>query len=118
MDDVTGEDPGRLRDLERTQALHKAERLVASIDRPAEAVAALAGYWHHTFELADGIVIRGGKTFAALAVEYEMAFGPLDLAGRSVLDIGAWNGRSHSKPSGEARRGCSPWTNTSGCMPA
>lgn len=89
------DDYGRCDAMSRTSrdlALQDAEKLVAGLDTPARAVKALAGYWHHTFELADGTVINGGKTPAALEVEYKAVFDPLDLAGRSVLDIGAWNG--------------------------
>ena len=55
--------------------------------------AAIAGYtWFHSMELRPGVVTEGAKSAELLAAEAEAVLGPLDLAGRSVLDIGAWNG--------------------------
>jgi tRNA (mo5U34)-methyltransferase len=48
--------------------------------------------WWHSFELEDGSVIRGVNTLESLK-ERAAAFPiPLDLRGRRVLDIGAWDG--------------------------
>ncbi len=49
-------------------------------------------HWHHSIRLFPDLVTQGGKTLDALAAETERTLGPLDLRGRSVLDIGAWNG--------------------------
>ena len=48
--------------------------------------------WFHSIALRPGIVTPGVKPAELLAAEEEALFGPLDLAGLSVLDIGAWNG--------------------------
>ncbi len=48
--------------------------------------------WFHSLELRPGIVTPGAKSVAVLAREEEALLGPFDLRGRSVLDIGAWNG--------------------------
>jgi hypothetical protein len=49
-------------------------------------------YWFHSIELANGVVTPGIKSLDALRAEADAIFGPLDLRGKSVLDIGAWNG--------------------------
>jgi tRNA (mo5U34)-methyltransferase len=49
-------------------------------------------YWHHSIALGGGIVTPGGKSFDICATEAALIFDRLDLAERSVLDIGAWNG--------------------------
>ena len=54
--------------------------------------AAESHVWFHSMELRPGIVTRGPKTREMLAQEAEAMLGMLDLRGRSVLDIGAWNG--------------------------
>jgi tRNA (mo5U34)-methyltransferase len=48
--------------------------------------------WFHSLRLRPGIVTPGAKSEAVLAAEEEAFFGPFDLRGRSVVDIGAWNG--------------------------
>jgi tRNA (mo5U34)-methyltransferase len=48
--------------------------------------------WFHSLQLRPGIVTPGAKSEAVLAHEEEALLGPFDLRGRSVLDIGAWNG--------------------------
>lgn len=54
---------------------------------------AIARYtWFHSIPLRPGIVTPGGKPLGLLEAECHAILGPLDLAGRSVLDIGAWNG--------------------------
>jgi tRNA (mo5U34)-methyltransferase len=55
--------------------------------------AAIAAFpWFHTIELRPGIATPGAKSAAVIAAEAEALLGPLELSGRSVLDIGAWNG--------------------------
>src|SRR5260370_11182880 len=71
----------------------RAEALVARLGPPAEAINELGiDAWHHSFTLSDGTRVTGGKTPEVLAREFEAIFGPIDMQGRSVLDIGAWNG--------------------------
>jgi tRNA (mo5U34)-methyltransferase len=48
--------------------------------------------WHHSINLGGGIVTKGVKSRYVIEREAEIVFGPLDLPGRSVVDIGAWNG--------------------------
>jgi tRNA (mo5U34)-methyltransferase len=50
-----------------------------------------AGPWHHSIDLGDGVVTPGGKTLHHHHDELlRMQLPPL--AGKSVLDIGAWDG--------------------------
>jgi tRNA (mo5U34)-methyltransferase len=49
-------------------------------------------FWFHSIDLGDGVVTPGKKSLKVLRAEAEAIFGPLDLRGKSVLDIGAWNG--------------------------
>ena len=47
---------------------------------------------HHSIDLGDGVITPGGKSSAICAGEASLIFDRVDLSGRSVLDIGAWNG--------------------------
>lgn len=49
-------------------------------------------FWHHSINLGDGVVTPGIKSRYILRREADAAFGPLVAAGRSLIDIGAWNG--------------------------
>ena len=49
-------------------------------------------FWFHSVDLGNGVVTPGSKSLDVLHAEAETVFGPLDLRGKSVLDIGAWNG--------------------------
>jgi tRNA (mo5U34)-methyltransferase len=53
---------------------------------------AKAYYWFHSIDLGHGVVTPGSKSVALLRAESDAIFGSLDLRGKSVLDIGAWNG--------------------------
>jgi tRNA (mo5U34)-methyltransferase len=53
---------------------------------------ARAYYWFHSIELGNGVVTPGSKSVDLLRAESNAIFGSLDLRGKSVLDIGAWNG--------------------------
>jgi tRNA (mo5U34)-methyltransferase len=48
--------------------------------------------WHHSIDLGGGVVTPGGKSAALCNDEAALIFDRVDLSGRSVLDIGAWNG--------------------------
>lgn len=48
-------------------------------------------FWWHTIDFGGGVRSRGTKTAAIMDAEWR-TFGPLDVAGKSVLDIGAWDG--------------------------
>src|SRR5262245_46217259 len=64
------------------------------LDGPASELLARAKayYWFHSIDLGNGVVTPGSKSVALLRAESDAIFGPLDLRGKSVLDIGAWNG--------------------------
>lgn len=49
-------------------------------------------FWFHSIDLGDGVITPGLKSVEVHATETEAYFGDMDLTGRSVLDIGAWNG--------------------------
>ncbi len=49
-------------------------------------------YWHHSIDLGNGLVTPGAKTLETLSAEYGTTFDGVDIEGRSVLDVGAWNG--------------------------
>jgi tRNA (mo5U34)-methyltransferase len=48
--------------------------------------------WHHSIELPNGRVIKGDKSIERMKQQYDLTFGPFDLNGKSVLDLGTWNG--------------------------
>jgi tRNA (mo5U34)-methyltransferase len=48
--------------------------------------------WFHSIDLGNGVVTKGDKTLDMLKFESAAFFDPIDLNGRSVIDIGAWNG--------------------------
>lgn len=62
-------------------------------------------FWWHSIDLGNGVVTPGQKTPEAMAIESALFFDPVDLTGRSVLDVGTWNGDSRSRPSGVAQDG-------------
>jgi tRNA (mo5U34)-methyltransferase len=77
-----------------TEFVTHAERAVASIGSTEEALTAYPPMtWFHSFVLADGTRIDGPiKTVEVLQREFETFFAGIDFGGRSVLDIGAWDG--------------------------
>src|ERR1700722_10352324 len=48
--------------------------------------------WPHSIDLGGGLVTPGGKSLALCTHEASLIFDRVDLNGRTVLDIGAWNG--------------------------
>lgn len=48
--------------------------------------------WHHSIDLGSGLVTPGGKSLSLCNDEAGRIFDRVDLNGRTVLDIGAWNG--------------------------
>ena len=50
-------------------------------------------FWWHSIDLGNGIITPGrGKSLALMKGEFADTFSKLDLNGKSVIDIGAWNG--------------------------
>ena len=62
--------------------------------------------WHHSIDLGGGLVTPGGKSLSLCTDEAGLIFDRVDLSGRTVLDIGAWNG-FFSFEAKTARRGSS-----------
>ena len=79
-------------EIERAGRVRAAEEAVAPLPSTVEGAAAVTIHWHHESRLSDGRIVPGTKRLAMLDIEREAVFGPLELAGRSVLDVGAWNG--------------------------
>jgi len=48
--------------------------------------------WHHSINLGGGVVTSGNKSAALCMDEAALIFDRVEVSGRSVLDIGAWNG--------------------------
>jgi tRNA (mo5U34)-methyltransferase len=48
--------------------------------------------WFHSIDLGHGIVTPGAKPPAVHQKEYAAIFDPVEVRGKSVIDIGAWNG--------------------------
>ena len=48
--------------------------------------------WFHSIDLGNGIVTPGQKPPDVHRIEYAAIFDPVDISGRTVIDIGAWNG--------------------------
>jgi tRNA (mo5U34)-methyltransferase len=49
-------------------------------------------FWWHSIRLPDGRVTPGKKSLEKMDEEISKLFDPVDLKGKSVLDVGAWNG--------------------------
>lgn len=49
-------------------------------------------FWFHSIPLRPGITTYGAKTSEVLAAEEQAIMGSVDFQGRTVLDVGAWNG--------------------------
>jgi tRNA (mo5U34)-methyltransferase len=48
--------------------------------------------WHHSIDLGGGVVTAGNKSLPNCVDEASLIFDRVDISGRTVLDIGAWNG--------------------------
>lgn len=76
--------------------------LLATRLSDAELLARMQSFhWWHSIALRPGLTTFGGKTELILAQEEEALLSPFNLAGRSVIDIGAWNG--HFSPAAKRR---------------
>jgi len=49
-------------------------------------------WWFHSIDFGNGVVSKGSKSLETISAEAEALFGGINLAGKSILDIGAWNG--------------------------
>jgi len=49
-------------------------------------------HWWHSIPLRPGLTTFGGKSELILALEEKALLGPFNIQGRSVIDVGAWNG--------------------------
>lgn len=49
-------------------------------------------YWFHSIDLGHGVVTPGAKSLAVHQAEFAAVFDPIKVAGRSVIDVGAYNG--------------------------
>jgi hypothetical protein len=52
-------------------------------------------FWWHSIRLDDGRVTPGAKSLALMDRESAILFDPIDLTGKSVLYVDAWNGIFH-----------------------
>ncbi len=96
----------------------KVIEFISTLGSPAEALPRLGErWWHHSFELSDGTLVKGNKSLASLEAEFDLILSPLPMQDRTVLDIGAWNGAFsfEAKRRGAARVLATDyltWTNT------
>jgi tRNA (mo5U34)-methyltransferase len=63
-----------------------------NFDREALAEKVQRLNWFHSIDLGHGIVTPGAKSLPQQLSEYTAVFDPVNIAGRTVIDIGAWNG--------------------------
>src|SRR6204780_4689052 len=80
-----GRAPGKRRRLGSDRRRRREERLKLQCDVDS------VPFWWHSIDLGDGLVTPGHKTPDVLARELEALRLP-DVRGRSVLDIGGWDG--------------------------
>jgi tRNA (mo5U34)-methyltransferase len=60
---------------------------------PAELQAMVdAYYWHHSIDFGNGVVTKGTVPLPYVDALARSLFDGLDLAGKSLVDVGAWNG--------------------------
>jgi|ERR1700754_1204042 tRNA (mo5U34)-methyltransferase len=62
-----------------------------------------AYYWHHSIDLGNGVVTKGATSLDLTNRIAASLFDGIDLNGKSLLDIGAWNGAYSFEAK---RRGC------------
>src|SRR5215217_7646015 len=65
---------------------------LVSSDIEQLAAEAASHFWFHSIDLGNGLITQGSKSPEILQIEYERVFMKIDLRGKTVLDIGAWNG--------------------------
>lgn len=49
-------------------------------------------HWHHSIDFGNGVASKGNGSLPYITAQGESLFSGLTLSGRSLLDIGAWNG--------------------------
>ena len=62
------------------------------LDRETLAERVRQFHWFHSIDLGYGVITPGSKSPAIHQAEYAAFFDPGEFRGRSVIDIGAWNG--------------------------
>ncbi len=62
------------------------------LDRETLAERVRQFHWFHSIDLGYGVITPGSKSPAIHQAEYAAFFDPVEFRGRSVIDIGAWNG--------------------------
>jgi tRNA (mo5U34)-methyltransferase len=67
-------------------------RLPSPRSRRLRRAAASVPFWWHSIDLGHGVVTEGHKSADTLALELQGMGMPDDLSGKSVLDIGGWDG--------------------------
>ncbi|MBN3852019.1 methyltransferase domain-containing protein [Paraburkholderia sp. Ac-20340] len=60
-------------------------------------------YWHHSIDFGDGVASKGGGNIAYINEQARALYDGINMHGRSLLDIGAWNGAFSFEAK---RRGC------------
>jgi tRNA (mo5U34)-methyltransferase len=63
----------------------------SSVEGPSQADLDRIGWWH-TIEFPNGAVTKGQRSRESLKIMEEAVFRDVDLRGKNVVDIGAWNG--------------------------
>jgi tRNA (mo5U34)-methyltransferase len=63
-----------------------------NIDRDTLAERVARYPWFHSIDLGHGVVTPGGVPLAMHHIQRAVFFDRVDLVGKSVIDIGAWNG--------------------------
>jgi tRNA (mo5U34)-methyltransferase len=49
-------------------------------------------FWWHTIDLGNGVETEGAKSAELMKREADLLFSDINLLGKTVLDVGAWNG--------------------------
>jgi tRNA (mo5U34)-methyltransferase len=80
--------------LSSKEFVARAESNAAQVTSPAEALVSYPpATWFHSFVLSDGTRVESPiKSLDALQLEFDVFYSDIDFRGRSVLDIGAWDG--------------------------
>jgi tRNA (mo5U34)-methyltransferase len=78
--------------LRRLGAEAEAREIIADEDRYPLDGRIQSYFWWHSIDLGSGLTTPGHISAARMAIRHDETFGPLALEGKSVLDVGTWNG--------------------------